>query len=1091
MMSTTTSQAMRVMDTQRLPAVRWPCKTAGEKLGGLVADGLYAWLAVRANIVLYSKRLGSVVSSRTFGDNKDKSFTITDVKELNYGQGKLHLLLVGCSLKSTGLVYVCRLPALTTIRCIALPNPVTYITTIKNDELFYDADQLCDELKIMSTVLLVGMATGQVYAVDLRHRHIEHQLDNNEIVVNESRPSQLFVIRKNEDCQEVKEMSDDRDCHLAMFINENFHDYCKYNGKLRMSVTSVLYVEETNTVAIGYSSGHLQLRDCKTMRTIYVLREPQCSMPVTHIGFIEPSDDPNNLCYLWVVQSDNVRLPLATMMALIFEQRVITPNGRSAYRAYQGHGVKLEMSLQRETGSGRCVSALSVCNVNMAKNETDMDEDCEIRLFAMLMEIRQNGSPKSYMFLFDINQWYKAQMPPIISHLKVSNSYASFVQLPHNDARHLDFTIAPKTLRPFCTNFRDGVEELYYPSSIYFEYDCLLDTELVRLKHAGVQQQILDRLVEKNWKLLINPSLVFGQCLQAHLTPFFWDKPDDYVDYSLPDQRSFVVSVLVENKMMSVLSACAEQWKNGTYGTSEVTVLHLVQCLWNHVMIVKQFADKLCVPLFDYSGTQMDGKNKRVLKYCLSQMQCVKIFLQDLHSKYGVHTITYNNSDYTHRVYTLNLVTQYFKAVTCFVNYGLLPERCLVDNPHRQTVQYDFAALRDYADKRRTELGNSQLYLIDAIVGHERRGSKLYEQWQNEGGQATNGMYPPANVQCLLRIYLNAALSDLLKNYITVYFLIDVCSTKDLDANVANRMCNFAIEFDVENVMLNTLCRASWLLDHDMFKEAMEILSSDKDWAALTKDKSWRWFHWTVAKLLVFKGEYFWARFYTKLVDIDLTDVDDHKFYINLEIMNNQCFEALRHIRKRSAEEKPILLRYLFDRCKEIDKLRCLIELPWESHEEDALYVYLKSVPDAAKSMSMKMLFLLQRGRYSEAVEYNVSLTGTFYESTDDDDDLTIVVSSLVDGFDRDVPKKIVPRCLDGFSARNVYKKTDTVLKRLNSTSKSFNVLDKIRANTLKLSNSSRTLFRPKNDTNATKSLLFGNKCALKRLSSDDDDDHE
>jgi len=34
----------------------------------------------------------------------------------------------------------------------------------------------------------------------------------------------------------------------------------------------------------------------------------------------------------------------------------------------------------------------------------------------------------------------------------------------------------------------------------------------------------------------------------------------------------------------------------------------------------------------------------------------------------------------------------------------------------------------------------------------------------------------------------------------------------------ANRMCNFAVEFDIENKGLNTLCRASWLLDHDMFE---------------------------------------------------------------------------------------------------------------------------------------------------------------------------------------------------------------------------------------------------------------------------------
>lgn len=39
-----------------------------------------------------------------------------------------------------------------------------------------------------------------------------------------------------------------------------------------------------------------------------------------------------------------------------------------------------------------------------------------------------------------------------------------------------------------------------------------------------------------------------------------------------------------------------------------------------------------------------------------------------------------------------------------------------------------------------------------------------------------------------------------------------------VNATTANRMCNFAIEFDIENKELSTLCRATWLLDHDMFE---------------------------------------------------------------------------------------------------------------------------------------------------------------------------------------------------------------------------------------------------------------------------------
>jgi len=39
-------------------------------------------------------------------------------------------------------------------------------------------------------------------------------------------------------------------------------------------------------------------------------------------------------------------------------------------KGYQGNGIKLEMSLKKESGFGRCVSASSLCNVNLFKTET-------------------------------------------------------------------------------------------------------------------------------------------------------------------------------------------------------------------------------------------------------------------------------------------------------------------------------------------------------------------------------------------------------------------------------------------------------------------------------------------------------------------------------------------------------------------------------------------------------------------------------------------------------------------------------------------------------------------------------------------------
>jgi len=78
------------------------------------------------------------------------------------------------------------------------------------------------------------------------------------------------------------------------------------------------------------------------------------------------------------------------------------------------------------------------------------------------------------------------------------------------------------------------------------------------------------------------------------------------------------------------------------------------------------------------------------------------------------------------------------------------------------------------------EFGNLPLYLIDAIVTNEPNGNKLIEQWKRESIEETKGLYPPTSIQSLLRIYLNTELSNRVKDFITIYFLIDVCSVQKL-----------------------------------------------------------------------------------------------------------------------------------------------------------------------------------------------------------------------------------------------------------------------------------------------------------------------
>jgi hypothetical protein len=107
------------------------------------------------------------------------------------------------------------------------------------------------------------------------------------------------------------------------------------------------------------------------------------------------------------------------------------------------------------------------------------------------------------------------------------------------------------------------------------------------------------------------------------------------------------------------------------------------------------------------------------------------------------------------------------------------------------------------------------------------------------------------------------------------------------------------------------------------------------------------------------------------------------RFYINLQVLNNQYFDGLNYIRSRPIKEKQILFEYFFDSkfmkhlcnkyiflfilflflgCRETSKLKCLIEYLWELEEEELFYSYLKKFNDP-ESLSIQLLFLLQRGR--------------------------------------------------------------------------------------------------------------------------------
>lgn len=65
------NQVFSVVDSHRISSRL--LESNSEKFGGLLTDSQYAWFAFDAKIVIYSRQLGSEVSSRSFNDDQNDS----------------------------------------------------------------------------------------------------------------------------------------------------------------------------------------------------------------------------------------------------------------------------------------------------------------------------------------------------------------------------------------------------------------------------------------------------------------------------------------------------------------------------------------------------------------------------------------------------------------------------------------------------------------------------------------------------------------------------------------------------------------------------------------------------------------------------------------------------------------------------------------------------------------------------------------------------------------------------------------------------------------------------------------------------------
>ncbi|XP_063382768.1 protein ELYS [Cydia fagiglandana] len=460
-------------------------------LGGILSDTKHGWLALGTKFCVVDLRTGLKVAARTFGvPYSNTNCTITSVIELPTPlteNSKQLIICLECE-DLTGLICVLHINGSQILRCIQTDVVITEIA-------------VCDEvpdgpLTCFDGVIMAGSKRGEIFAFDLNRASLIQALKDisqgyEHLVRMESNPANLAFLSLNAVPQidQHRDQALDNDDHLAIILNENSLVDGQYlfrnpDGSIRMKakqdhirVSSLQYVPQLGSLAVGYNFGAFQIWNMMSLELEFASQVNRECLPVTHFGFQEPCDDPRAFCYLWAIFSvmerfEEEEFPLAVMYSLTYQGKRMLSDTKCLYQNFMMATIRfqLELSVMENAGQfigGRCVSchAYSVSSTLGEEGEDSMLNICQLVWECWGENV--NSATEYGMLLFDLDQWYKDQMPStygLQSNAFMSASWCG--QLTTAGTRTLDVRLQPGSVTPYSHATR--LEEHFYPNSIHY-----------------------------------------------------------------------------------------------------------------------------------------------------------------------------------------------------------------------------------------------------------------------------------------------------------------------------------------------------------------------------------------------------------------------------------------------------------------------------------------------------------------------------------------------------------------------------------------------------------------------------------------------
>jgi hypothetical protein len=124
------------------------------------------------------------------------------------------------------------------------------------------------------------------------------------------------------------------------------------------------------------------------------------------------------------------------------------------------------------------------------------------------------------LLMFDLNRWYKEQMPRTMAECRNPNSVMASYRTKSEDfikRAVVACSYVPRSLREFPTKGPSSPEELFYPNSLTLEWIELAADNLTFWLARGVQSELLREITIAGPIVIVKPAETYRRCLNAGL----------------------------------------------------------------------------------------------------------------------------------------------------------------------------------------------------------------------------------------------------------------------------------------------------------------------------------------------------------------------------------------------------------------------------------------------------------------------------------------------------------------------------------------------------------------------------------------------